>query len=154
MSDSFVTPPRTVADQAHLLVGFPRQEYWNGLPFPSPVDLLNPQDQICISCIAGRFFTSESPGKPTQSLGFILFTCPSHPISTDNQNNLGSTTAIKSTDFGVFSDLGWNLSSELLSESGARRGKQKHKNIIGVSNRKQELNAGKWHPRSKEKEQM
>ena len=35
MSDSFVTP-WTVAYQSPLSMGFPRQEYWNGLPFPSP----------------------------------------------------------------------------------------------------------------------
>ena len=34
--------PWTVACQAPLSMGFSRQEYWNGLPFPSPVDLPNP----------------------------------------------------------------------------------------------------------------
>ena len=34
----FVTP-WTVAHQAALSMGFPRQEYWSGLPFPSPGDL-------------------------------------------------------------------------------------------------------------------
>ena len=38
MSNSFTTP-WTVARQAPLPMGFPRQEYWNGLPFPSPGDL-------------------------------------------------------------------------------------------------------------------
>ena len=38
MSDSFATP-WTVARQAPLSMGFPRQEYWSGLPFPSPGDL-------------------------------------------------------------------------------------------------------------------
>ena len=37
----FVTP-WTVAHQAPPSMGFSRQEYWNGLPFPSPGDLLNP----------------------------------------------------------------------------------------------------------------
>ena len=41
MSDVFATP-RTVAQQAFLSMGFPRQEYWSGLPFPSPGDLLDP----------------------------------------------------------------------------------------------------------------
>ena len=35
MSDSFATP-WTIAHQAPLSIGFPRQEYWSGLPFPSP----------------------------------------------------------------------------------------------------------------------
>ena len=37
----FVTP-QTVACQAPLSMGFSRQEYWSGLPFPSPGDLLDP----------------------------------------------------------------------------------------------------------------
>ena len=37
----FVTP-WTVAYQAPLSIGFPRQEYWSGLPFPSPGDLPDP----------------------------------------------------------------------------------------------------------------
>ena len=38
----FVTP-WTVACLAPLSMGFPRQEYWNGLPFPSPGDLPDPE---------------------------------------------------------------------------------------------------------------
>ena len=50
MSDSFLTP-WTVARQAPLSMGFPRQEYWNGLPFPSPGESSWPRDQIHVSCI-------------------------------------------------------------------------------------------------------
>ena len=42
MSDSFVTP-QTIAHQAPLYMEFSRQEYWNGLPFPSPGDLSDPE---------------------------------------------------------------------------------------------------------------
>ena len=41
----------TVAHQVPLSMGFFRQEYWSGLPFPSPGDL--PGDQIWVSCTAG-----------------------------------------------------------------------------------------------------
>ena len=41
MPSSFETP-WTVACQAPLSVGFSRQEYWRGLPFPSPEDLPHP----------------------------------------------------------------------------------------------------------------
>ena len=34
--------PWTVAHQSPLSMGFSRQEYWSGLPFPSPGDLPNP----------------------------------------------------------------------------------------------------------------
>ena len=40
-SDSFATL-LTMAHQAPLSMGFPRQEYWSGLPFPSSGDLPNP----------------------------------------------------------------------------------------------------------------
>ena len=35
--------PRTVTHLAPLSMGFPRQEYWNGLPFPPPGHLCNPE---------------------------------------------------------------------------------------------------------------
>ena len=54
MSDSFVTP-WTVACQAPLSMRFPRQEYWNGLPFPSPGDLPNPGIKPT-SALADGFF--------------------------------------------------------------------------------------------------
>ena len=45
VSDSFVIP-WTIALQAPLFRGFPRQEYWGGLPFPSPGDLPNPGSEL------------------------------------------------------------------------------------------------------------
>ena len=39
----FFATPWTIACQAPLSVGFPRQEYWSGLPFPSPGDPPNPE---------------------------------------------------------------------------------------------------------------
>ena len=62
MSDSFVTP-WTAALQAPLSMGFPRQEYWSGLPFPSPGDLPNPGIKPMSPALAGGFFTTEPPGK-------------------------------------------------------------------------------------------
>ena len=56
-----------VAHQAPLSLGFFRQEYGTGSPFPSPKASLWPWDQICISCVfctASRFFTTEPLGKP------------------------------------------------------------------------------------------
>ena len=59
----FVTP-WTVACQVPLSVGFPRQEYWSGLPFPSPGDLPGPGIEPVSPSPAGGFFTTETPGKP------------------------------------------------------------------------------------------
>ena len=44
-------------------MGFPRQEYWSGLPFPSPGDLPNPRIKLAFPAMAGKFFTTEPPGK-------------------------------------------------------------------------------------------
>ena len=44
-------------------MGFPIQEYWSGLSFPSPRDLPKPGIKPMFPALAGRFFASESPGK-------------------------------------------------------------------------------------------
>ena len=54
----------TVACQAPLFMGFPRQEYWTGLPFLSLGDLPNPGIEPVSPAWAGGFFTTELPGKP------------------------------------------------------------------------------------------
>ena len=63
VSDSFATP-WTAAHQAPLSMGFSRQEYWSGLPCPSPGDLPNPGFEPESPALAGGFFTTEPPGKP------------------------------------------------------------------------------------------
>ena len=56
--------PWAVAHQAPLSVEFPRQEYWSGLPFPSSRDLPHPRIELVSPALAGRFLTTEPPGKP------------------------------------------------------------------------------------------
>ena len=53
-----------VAGQAPLFMGFSRQEYWTGLPFPSPGDLLNPGIEPVPASLAGGFLITEPLGKP------------------------------------------------------------------------------------------
>ena len=60
-------PPWTIAHQAPLSMGFSRQEYWSGLPFPSPEDLPNPGIKPVSPALAGRFLTTVLPGKPESS---------------------------------------------------------------------------------------
>ena len=66
----FLTP-WTVAHQAPLSMGFSRQEYWKGLPFPSPGDLPNPGIEPAAlmppASADGFFTTSAPPGKPSYS---------------------------------------------------------------------------------------
>ena len=70
--NSFVTP-RAVAFQAPLSMGFPRQEYWSRLPFPSPGDLLDPGIKPASPALAGRVFTLEPPGKPSWTPSSVQF---------------------------------------------------------------------------------
>ena len=55
--------PWTVARQAPLSVGFPRQEYWSGLPFPPQGDLPDPGIKpvsLMSPALAGRFFSTSA----------------------------------------------------------------------------------------------
>ena len=58
MSDSATL--QIVAHQVPLSMGFSRQEYWSGLPYPPPEDLPDPRIELVSlmsSALAGRFFT-------------------------------------------------------------------------------------------------
>ena len=76
--------PWTVAHQAPLSMGFSRQEYWSGLPFPTPGDLPNlgmEPEFLASPALAGRFFTiSAAWGAPKKAKGtadrvFKVFQC-------------------------------------------------------------------------------
>ena len=81
--------PWTVAYQAPPSMGFSRQEYWSGLPFPSPGDLPDPGIKPGSPTLEADALTSEPPGKPksqqTQEAGAaihsLLFT--DEGINTD-----------------------------------------------------------------------
>ena len=61
--------PWTVALQATVsIMGFPRQEYWSELPFFYPGDLPDPGIKPMSLALAGRFFTTEPPGKSVFTL--------------------------------------------------------------------------------------
>ena len=69
----FVTP-WTVAYQAPLSMGFSRQEYWNGLPFPFPGDLPDSGVESIFPGLQEDTSLSEPPGKPR----FVGFCIKSH----------------------------------------------------------------------------
>ena len=60
----FFATPWTVACQAPLSMGFSRQGYWSGLPFPSPSDLPNPGIEPVSPALQADSLLSEPPGKP------------------------------------------------------------------------------------------
>jgi len=60
----------TVALQAPLSMGFSRQEYWSGLPFPSPEDLTNPgiePTSFMSPALTGSFFTTSATWTTAQN---------------------------------------------------------------------------------------
>jgi len=65
----------TVACQAPLSMGFSRQEYWSGLPFPSPGDLPNPGIEPRSPALQADALTSDPPGNSGTFFffNFILF---------------------------------------------------------------------------------
>ena len=68
--------PWAVAYQVPPSLGFPRQEYWSGLPFPSPGDLSHEGTEPIPPALAGGSFPTEPPGKLSAinraHLGFLL----------------------------------------------------------------------------------
>ena len=86
--------PWTVACQAPLSMGFPRQEYWSGLPFPSLGDLPNPGIEPKASALAGGFFPTESPGKLScnarsfQNNQFTVWSLPTVSVCWDCHNKV------------------------------------------------------------------
>ena len=56
--------PWTVALQAPLSMGFSRQEYWSGLPFPSPGYLPDPGIEPGSLALQAQSLPSEPQGKP------------------------------------------------------------------------------------------
>ena len=66
--------PWTIARQAPLSMGFSSQEYRNGLLFSPPGDLPDPGIEpvsLVSPAFAGRFFTTEPPGKPMAFSGLF-----------------------------------------------------------------------------------
>ena len=64
--------PWTVAPQASLTMGFPRQEFWSGFPFPTPGDLPNPgmePTSLMSPTLVGAPGKQLRKGSPIQRLG-------------------------------------------------------------------------------------
>ena len=86
MSDSFVTP-WTVAHQVPVSMEFPRQEYWNGSPFPLPGDLLDPGIKLSSSATPALAVDSL----PLYHLGSVQVSISTKFPSAGNTLGHGST---------------------------------------------------------------
>ena len=63
--------PWTIAHQAPMSMGFSRQEYRSGLPFPSPGDLLNPGIKPGSPTLQADSLPSVPPGKPRKDISYF-----------------------------------------------------------------------------------
>ena len=75
MSDSLRPRGLYVAYQAPPSMGFSRQEYWSGVPFPSPGDLPDPGIEPRFPAFQADALTSEPPGKPSTMLELKKCNC-------------------------------------------------------------------------------
>ena len=89
-------------------MGFPRQEYWPGLPFPSPGALPDPGMELMSPALGGRFFTTEGSSKDrlreafqANILNFVQISraCPLYKGPSEKQKRasclLGLNPAVK-----------------------------------------------------------
>ena len=74
MSDSFASP-WTVACQAPLSMGFPRQECWSGLPFPPPGDLPNPWIEPNLLHWQADSLLLRHLGSPERKIAYLKIWC-------------------------------------------------------------------------------
>ena len=84
------------AFQAPLSIGFPRQEYWSGLPFPSPEDLPDPRIEPECPALAGRFFTTAPSGSPGLNGNLVMSVWVTWRLDSWRPQDHG----VKRTDFG------------------------------------------------------
>ena len=88
VSDSFAAP-WTVAHQVPLYMGFPRQEYWSGLPFPSPGYLPNPGIKPRSLALQPDCLPAEPQRKPKNTgVGSLSFLQWIFPAQESNQGLL------------------------------------------------------------------
>ena len=80
--------PWIVAYQAPPSMGFSRQEYWSGLPFPSPGDLPDPGIEPWSPTFQADTLTSEPPGKS--------FTCQTYTFTMYTKDLFGSKVLLNS----------------------------------------------------------
>ena len=71
--DQLFATPWTVVHQAPLSMGFSKQEYWSGLPFPSSGDLPDPGIKPGSPAPQADTLPSEPPGKPSWCFGSVQF---------------------------------------------------------------------------------
>ena len=105
MSDSFATP-WTVTHQAPLSMGFPKQEYWSGLPFPSSGDLSDPGIEPVSPALKADSLPLSYQGSPAVNFAnqypMIFSIWGNPPLWEPRQRECPSTTEAEQTRYSCF----------------------------------------------------
>ena len=109
----------TVAYQAPPSMGFSRQEYWSGLPFPSPGDLPNPGIEPGSPALEADALTSEPPEKHFLFFSAVAFMRKAKPkVYSVHLQYMSSRTYILSftqKTLGLWIDLGLEIGKDITS---------------------------------------
>ena len=94
-----------------LSMGFSRQEYWSGLPCPPPGDLPNPGIKPKSPALAGRFFTTEPPGKPLLFLSILKTSLdfPDSSVGKEPACNAGDPSSLPRSGSSTGEGIGYPL---------------------------------------------
>ena len=114
--------PWTVVYQASLSMGFSRQEYWSGLPFPSPGGSSWPRDRTQVSCITGRFFAVRA----TRGAPIMVTTCVWNPQDHSglvHKRTHRTLTCCIDTQVSSINTWYWSIIDQVDQASSQQRGK-------------------------------
>ena len=95
--------------QAPLSIGFSRQKYWRRLPFPSQGDLSHPEIKPVCPAVAGGFFTTKPPGKPSETSTSPLIVTSYIPLHNSRDfpdDSGGKESACNARDTGLIPESG------------------------------------------------
>ena len=90
-------------------MGFSRQEYWSGLPCPSPEDLPDPGIEPTSLAMAGKFFTTKSPTKPKQLPFTEHLMLPDSSVGKESACNAGGPSLIPGSGRSTGEGVGYPL---------------------------------------------
>ena len=126
VGSDFVTP-RTIARHPPLSMGFSRQEYWSGLPFPSPGDLLRSGIET-VAPVTASLQADSLPAEPRRRAGWGSPCCTLHPCNFIYLSCAGSwlqsmgSSMLYHAGLSLVAKAGWRVAGglPLLWSSGSR----------------------------------
>ena len=97
--------PWTVAYQAPPSMGFSRQEYWSGLPFPSPGNLPDSGIEPWSPTLQADGLTSEPPGKPTLYIELLKMSFFPFAMALVDHCSMSAPSSYFTQNHGIYSSI-------------------------------------------------